>query len=315
MSKFKCPRVTSGAPLRGICLTLGLVLMAGLFSTAQAKTSWRSLRPTASEESVCLEIQGQSFNYYLLGDDKPVVLNLRGPRRLKVVTRYLFSEDDSHEQDYELRILMDGREILSRSVTGKVLSGPRYCQGDGDVGALRKSTISIPTGQHEVQIFAVSSTTGRVAARFFRESKLEPAKEVSFAPESFEALYHLQFASGKQSSYYHFSADTPLAFTIKGPTNLKVYTRLDFDHTMNGSQAYSLELLRDGEQVNVYHYHAKKLSSAAYVERPDLLPGDRKLLRVSVPKGVHRYEIRCVRPDVCGIATMIRIPEADINLR
>ena len=156
---------------------------------------------------------------------------------------------------------------------------------------------------------------GRIVARFFREYKKQTTSDVSYSPETYAGVYHLQFASGTQSTYYHFHADAPLTFSVKGPTNLKIYTRLDFDHSMNGSQNYSLELLCDGESLNIYHYHAKKLSGAAYIERPEILPGERKLLRLRVPRGVHRYELRCVRPEACGISAKIRIPEADINPR
>ncbi|MCP4550120.1 MAG: hypothetical protein GY835_26975 [bacterium] len=308
MSNIKPSRIR----LCATALATGLLLLA---CGAQAKTSWRNVTPRDDGGKVCIEVQGESFDYYRLSEDRPVVLRVRGPRRLKIVTRYLFSPDDPTTQNYNMRILVDGAEVLSRAVTGRVLDGPRLCEGEGAVAALRKSTLSIPTGLHDIQIFGTAPGSGQIVARFFRESKKEAAKDVSYAPESYDAVYHLQFASGKQSTYYHFSADAPLVFTVKGPTSLKVYTRLDFDHTMNGSQNYSLELLRDGEPVNVFHYHSSKLSSAAYIERPDILPGDRKLLRISVPRGEHRYELRCVRPDACGISTMIRIPEADINPR
>ena len=276
--------------------------------------TWRTLRAEADQGRICIAAQGQEFDYSLLDEERPAVVELRGPRRLKIVTRYLFGESDPSPQRYTLRVLLDGQEILRRAYSSGTLESVAMCEG-GDVAALRKTILNVPTGQHELQIFASTDGAGRIAGRFYRESKTRKAKDVAFAPERFDGLYHLQFASGTQSTYYHFSEGAPLGFSVKGPTTLKVYSRLDFDHTMNGSQNYSLELLRDGESVGVYHYHASKLSAAAYVERPDILPGDRKLLRVPVPRGVHRYEIRCVRPEACGIAVQIRIPEADVTSR
>ena len=50
-----------------------------------------------------------------------------------------------------------------------------------------------------------------------------------------------------------------------------------------------------------------------YLERDDILPGARKTLRLPVPPGRHRFELRCPRPQTCGIAAQIRIPTADID--
>ena len=94
---------------------------------------------------------------------------------------------------------------------------------------------------------------------------------------------------------------------------MTIYSRLDFDHTMNGSQAYSLEVSCDGEVWQSFHYHTEKLSAARYIERADILPGARKVLRVPVPKGTHRYTIRCIRPQGCGVAAQIRLPRGDIG--
>ena len=38
-------------------------------------------------------------------------------------------------------------------------------------------------------------------------------------------------------------------------------------------------------------------------------------LRINVPRGRHRFELRCVRPEACGIAAQIRIPDADVKPR
>ena len=287
-----------------------LLLAAG---AASAATSWRAVKTDSDAGDVCLEIEGREFDYTRLDTQEPAALDLRGPRRLKIVSRYLFTPSDPAVKDYVIRVLLDGREVLRKTLTGSVLHDAGPCKGKaGDAAALKRIYVQIPTGRHEVLVFAESGD-GSVAARFFRETQQRKEKDIAYAPEGYDEVYHLQFASGSQSAYYHFGSDVPLRFSVKGPTNLKVYTRLDFDHTMNGDQNYSLELTRDGVSQNVFHYHASKLSAAAYVERPDILPGGRKLLRISVPKGQHVYELRCVRPDACGIATQIRIPEADLK--
>jgi hypothetical protein len=281
----------------------------------EAAAAWRSLKPADSAGDVCLAVKGESFDYALLDPAKPTVLEVRGPRKIKIVSRYLFGVGDAATGVYTLRVLMDGEELLRRSYSSELLTGAARCSGGGEAAALRSTTIRVPTGKHQIQVYAQVEGEGRTAARFFREVKRVKSKDVAYAPEQYASVTQLQFASGSTSTYYHFYADSPLAFTVTGPTTLKVYTRLDFDHRMNGAQAYALELLRDGVSVNTYHYQSEKLESAAYVGRPQVLPGDRKLLRIPVPRGQHRYELRCVRPEACGIAAQILIPEADVSMR
>jgi hypothetical protein len=294
-----------------------LALFASLLGIAprEAGAAWRSLKPADSAGDVCLAVKGESFDYALLDPAKPAVFDVRGPRKIKIASRYLFGPGDADTGVYTLRVLMDGEEILRRSYSSAVLAGAARCSGGGEAAALRSTTLRVPTGKHQIQVYAEVEGEGRTAARFYREVKRAKVKDVAFAPEQYAAVAKLQFASGSTSTYYHFHADSPLAFTVTGPTTLKVYTRLDFDHRMNGAQSYALELLRDGVSVNTYHYHADTLDSAVYVGKPQVLPGERKLLRIPVPRGRHRYELRCVRPEACGIAAQILIPEADVSMR
>lgn len=296
---------------------LAAALLAAAFALAprEAAAAWRGLKPADSAGEVCLAVKGETFDYALLDRAKPAVLEVRGPRKIKIVSRYLFGPGDAGTGVYTLRVLMDGEEVLRRSYSSPLLAGAARCTGGGEAAALRSTTLRVPTGRHQIQVYAEVEGEGRAAARFFREVKRAKAKDVAFAPERYGAVSELQFASGSTSTYYLFSAESPLGFSVTGPTTLKVYTRLDFDHRMNGAQAYALELLRDGVSVNTYHYQTDKLSSAHYLKRPLILPGERKVLRIPVPRGRHHYELRCVRPEACGIAAQILIPEADVSTR
>ena len=108
-------------------------------------------------------------------------------------------------------------------------------------------------------------------------------------------------------------AGTPLTFSVTGPTNLQLYTRLDFEPGMLGSKKYMLEVWRNGEVWRTFHYDATRLANAFYPGHLDILPGSRKKLRISVPEGLHHFEVRCVRPDNCCLTAQIRIPRKDLR--
>ncbi|MFH1841880.1 MAG: hypothetical protein ABIF77_01620 [bacterium] len=292
-------------------LCFGIICVPG--SVAHAETTWRSLRKIDDTGSVALRSAGQEFNYCLLVGETPTTFEIRGPRRLKIISRYLFGPDDPPEQVYTVRVLSDGKEILRKAFTGREKPELQVAgENGGSVSTLHRCYVEVGTGLHTIQVFGETAGDGRIAARFFRQTQARDVPTTTFAPESFANIYSLHFASGAQSTYYHFDADQPLVFMVNGPTTLTLYTRLDFDHTMNGSQSYSLEVSCDNEVWQTFHYHTDKLSSAHYLERQDILPGERKSMRIPVTKGSHRFTIQCVRPSGCGISAQIRIPLADI---
>lgn len=290
-----------------------IILLTLMVSGVSAKTSWVSVKDVAGADDVCLELEGRQFNYTALSSADVATCVIHGQRRLKILSRYVFAEGDLDRVPYSIIVTLDGREVLRKGYSAKLLEGGKVCSDDSRVGTLRKDYLDIPTGRHELSIRAESEGDGIVATRLFRQVKTQKERWVPFAPEGYESLRQLQFESGNQSTYYHFDATTPLNMSVNGPTTLRVRTRLDFEHTMNGSQTYALEVMIDGEVYRTFHFDSDKLSTAIYLESPDILPGNRRELRISVPRGMHGIEIRCVRPEACGVAAMIHIPKSDLE--
>ena len=290
--------------------TLTLLLSAAI---AAAADGWVSVK-NVTGAAVCLDVDAHEFTYHVATATDAAEATIRGPRRLKIVSRYLFAPGETGSVAYSVAVTIDGTEMVRQTLTGRRKDGVTICgETDLAVAALRKVYTELGPGTHRVAVTATTEGSGRVAVRMFREVKRQTDPYVPFAPEQYTAVYHLQFESGSRSTYYHFEADQPLALTVTGPTTLKVYARLLFDHTMNGSQSYALEVWRNGELWREFHYDAKKLSSAAIVERPDLLPSTRVRLDIPVPQGRCLIEIRCVRPEACGVCAQIRLPESDVG--
>lgn len=292
---------------------VGLLGLLGLATPAAAQTTWVSVSDLKGAGSVCLEVAGSQVDYTLLDGRDSAQASVQGPRRLKLISRYLFDAEDPDRVPYTVTILVDGNEVLRKTFNGLPHTDVAVCRDDRRVGQLRRAYVELPTGRHEVTVLAESAGQGKVAVRLFRQVRRQRESWVTFAPEQYQELRHLQFDSGNQSVYYQFSIDRPLRLSVIGPTTLRLSTRLDFDHTMNGTQQYALQVHFDGEPWRVFHFDCTALTSATYVERPDILPGVRKNLRIQVPRGQHTVEVQCVRPDHCGVATMIHIPKRDVQ--
>lgn len=297
-------------------LALGAALLLLLPATdLRAATSWLSVEPDRDEGQVCLDDQGQPFNYQLLHPQQAVTYEVMGPRRIKLIARYVTGPGDPERPRFSVLVHLDGNEVLRKSFRAAINPTMQVCDQGGGVTHLRRAYLEIPAGRHTISLTGRAPGSGEVVCRLFRESLRRKTGTVDFAPETYLELATLQFESGKQSTYYRFEDGHPLGFSVTGPTRLTLYTRLDFEVGMLGAVPYSIELLRDGEILRTYHYEVARLPNGFYPAHPELLPGVRKKLTIKVPAGRHRYEIRCVRPETCGIAAKIRIPRKDLEGR
>jgi hypothetical protein len=290
-----------------------VVLALTIVLTTGSRATWISVDGLGGGRSLCLESDGRPFTYTVVEDGGEARCTLNGPRRLKFISRYLFTEHDPSRVRYTVTMLVDGREVLLKKLTGKPFDGVARCRGKGRVASLRRGYIDLPSGRHEVVLGIETEGEGAVGLRLFRRVKRVRKTWMSLTPAGNREVRELEFESGSRSSYHHFDVETPLCFEVSGPTTMRVRTRLDFDHTMNGSQTYTLDVRIDGETWRTFHFDAEALSSAMWLGRPDILPGRRQELRIPVPRGAHEVTVHCVRPDACGVAAMVHIPKRDLD--
>ncbi len=292
---------------------LVFVMLLGASAATAATSGWVRIKTLHAPDKTCINVGGREYSYAVFRPENAATFTVTGPRQLRVSSRYLFSEDDPAKVPYTMVVTVDGQERLRKTHTGRPHGEVRLCRQAGRVGTLRKATLDIGPGKHTVRVTALTSGKGHVAGRVYRQVKNRRVRTVLYAPDGYDDVRELQFASGSHSTYYHLTADAPVRFTVGGPTDLQLYARLDFDHTMNGSQTYALAVRCDGEEWKTFVFDSRKLDTAVYVTQPDVLPGSRNDFRIAVARGRHVYEIRCLRPERCGVAVQIRIPRTDLQ--
>jgi hypothetical protein len=283
---------------------------------ASAKTQWKSFRPAKSPGRACVHIGTKDMRYYKLDAQEPVTFTLSGPSRVQLLTRHLPAAGETGEKSYTLRVMRDGKEVLTKRISAGASKGGHICNDVGHgVGASRKSYITVPKGKHVFQVYAVESGTP-IGLRLYRQVKsTKKASLISFSPDAYGKICTLVTSAGHEYAHYHFDRGTTVRFQIHGPTTLIIYTRPDFDQTMLASASYGIEVLRNGESHRVFHYdNVKKLSTAAYKEPEcrEILPGERRKLTLRVPAGTWDYELRPTENGHQSIAARILMPSKDI---
>ncbi len=319
------PRPSRGAgrrtprPWRSLipAILLPLVLLAAGVQPAVAKTQWKSFRPSKSPGRVCVQIGSKDSRYYKLDAQEPVTFTVTGPSRVQLLTRHVPAAGETGEKSYTLRVMRDGKEVLSKRISAGVSKGGHVCNEVAHaVGASRKSFLTVPKGKHVFQAYVADSNTP-VGVRIYKQLKTSKKTSlVSFSPDGYDRICTLVTSAGHEYPHYHFDRATPLRFQIHGPTTLTIYTRPDFDHTMLASSSYGVEVLLNGVSHRVFHYdNVKKLSTAAYKEREcrEILPGERRKLTLKLPAGTLNVELRPTENGHQALAARILMPSKDVT--
>jgi hypothetical protein len=303
-----------GGPILAILLALSMVAVSAI--PAAAKTQWKSFKPSKSPGRACVHLGAKDMRYYKLDAQEPVAFTVTGPTRIQLMTRHLPAAGETGEKSYTLRVVRDGKEILTKRISAGQSKSGHVCNDVGHgVGASRKSYITVPKGKHVFQAY-VADTNTSVGLRLYKQvTSTKKASLISFSPDAYRMICTLVTSDGHEYPHYHFDRTTPLRFQIHGPTTLTIYTRADFDQTMLASASYGVEVLRNGESHRVFHYdNVKKQSTATYKEPNcrEILPGERRKLTLRVAAGTWNYELRPTENGHQAIAARILMPSKDV---
>ena len=98
---------------------------------------------------------------------------------------------------------------------------------------------------------------------------------------------------GKELTYYQFSEDEPIAFSVEGPTRVKVLTRVRVPNDRE-SVEYGVSVSMDGVHQETIEKEAYPKGGAFYVAFNHFRPGVIRRVYIDVPTGRHGYELRAV---------------------
>jgi len=114
----------------------------------------------------------------------------------------------------------------------------------------------------------------------------------SLRPADYSAKVGI-WIGGKERTYYHFTADEPLTFSVDGPTRVKILTRVRVPNDRETVE-YGVSISRDGVHVETVEKDAYPKESAFYVAFNSFRPGVIRRIYIDVPTGRHGYELRAV---------------------
>ena len=114
----------------------------------------------------------------------------------------------------------------------------------------------------------------------------------SFIPDGFIDRVLVK-VFGSELIYYGFDAHTPLVFKVKGPTQVRILTRLRFTPDMQGEQSYEVIISQNGFEREKRTHRTTISNKASYVEMRGMKLGKAIKLDCAVnDTGLHTFEVR-----------------------
>jgi len=292
-----------------------MLLFFGSALMAQSNGDSRYLKPKDYQKKLTIKIDNKSRSYYALSADKPSVINIQGPGKLRVMSRGQINEGGTNEVDYTISYVIDGGEKKVVKISSVQPSKRAdYVDYETSVpGQLKDFEIDMGRGYHNIEI----KNTGHkvpVSVRYkFIPAKVKKQEWIAFCPKRPSEPVDL-ISRESTVNYYRFSSEKPLKVEINGPTELRVLTRTENHYQMKGRIYYRIQVKENNGIISTYQLSSRRSEVAVYKYNSELIPGKACEFVIDVPKGRHTYEIVPLDKDKNTLLGRFLIPEKDVKL-
>jgi len=284
------------------------------FVSADSKTS--VLKPKNATTKIKTIVSGKSKNYYPVLKNSPSIVSVKGPGKLKIITRVQFNSEKFEELDYVVCCKLDGNvmdDVVFENV--KRSSNALYIDDSyGIPGDAKDIILELGAGEHTIELWCGTEFPNFNARYLFTKTKQKKIDWVTKSP-----LYPNEPVDLVNNEdvihYFRFSKSKPLKISITGPTVLRVLNRLENHYYMKGRINYRIQVKEDGYIKNTYLLSSVRSEVTTYKKDGKKIPGKAKEIVINVPGGTHIYEIIPLDEDKNSILVRILFPKKDIKLK
>lgn len=297
--------------MRGWAISLlGILIAIGFMAPTDAAA--KRIEPTTHAGVVKIKIGKKTSNYHKATRSQPITFRVKGPTKVRLLSRCLFATPPKDRVTYRMRIDIDGVALPIAAEKAGVSSRAKIADGK-IVGTLERTILRIPDGDHTVRLTPEGDGPG-VAVRLFLGSGKKPKMTwVSFAPEEHAGSIRLH-AGDTEYTYYRFNQEQLIRSTIDGPLRMKITTRLDFGAANGYTQGYVVHTMLDGELWKSFPLQSKASHTSTYPDLPDVAPGRGQIIELEVPDGNHEVTFRLNGTTATGAALRIRVPKKELKI-
>lgn len=271
------------------------------------------LVPKNARSSIKISISEKNLKYYPLSNEEATILSVRGPGKLKIITRGHITDEQKKSLDYFIYYRINGgRKVkieFSNVNADKNASFKSNLVGFPSIG--ENVIIELSRGENTIEIWNGSFKPKIYTRSLFNEIKEKKIDWVKISP--MHPNEPVGLVSGENViSYFRYSSSKSLKIKITGPTVLRVLNRFEFDYKMKGRINYRIEVKEDKKLINTYMLSASRSEVTVYKNDGKRIPGKANEIVINVPSGTHKYEI--IPLDNYTVLARILFPRKDIKL-
>ncbi|GBD88718.1 hypothetical protein BMS3Abin03_02659 [bacterium BMS3Abin03] len=297
-----------------IKLLTGAIILFFLLSSFMVNAKSKVIAPKSYKKKMHLMISGKKRVYYEIQNKKYSLLTLKGPGKLRIITRAGIKSNSNTGAEYVLYYKVDGGNIERVKFDDVTKSKKAVYKKDDNFtpGKAQDFYIELDRGEHVIEI---KNGTGMysVSARYlFYSTKPKKIDWISINPVA--SIEPVDLVTREDiTHYYRFSKEEPLVIEIIGPTQLRILTRFENNYKMKGDINYRLNIKMNGTNINSYLLSSKRSEVTSYLDNKNLLPGKAKEIYIKVPEGKHRIRIISLDDDKKTILGRILFPKKDTS--
>ncbi len=274
---------------------------------ALASPASRAIEDLPDQTAVRVDVAGKPRAYYRIAAGKEITVELKGPGKLKIVSRAEVSPGAPAAAVSYRVFLREGARVVKEQATESSVSDQAALRGGSAVCKSRTFTWVIPEGAHRIRL-SEAGAPGVLVRLLVSSPNNAVERMISMTPV--EASRIVTVAEGeKMIPYYSILPGKPVRWRIVGPTRLELTSRLDFDPTMRGTQVYRLAVLEEGKQAREFEFKTTKATTASYADLKDRVASklDRAILQMG--QGTHEFSVELKAPANGSAEIHVRIPE------
>ncbi len=282
-------------------------------SFGQTATKHKLLRPSNATNQIPIIVNNKIRFYNQLSFEKSSVIKINGPGKLRILSRGQIISKEQKSTGYEIIYNIDGGAKKIKIVDNvKRSASAKYTNGEmGSPSSLEIFEIILGPGNHNIN-FKLANSNLPVAARYaFYPAKSKKMEWINISPLISEEVIEL-VTKETIFNYYRSSLKKPLTVELYGPTELRIFSRIEFQNKMRGLVNYRIQVKMDNVVINTYRLNCKRSEITIYKSINNLVPGMASEFVVNIPKGKHRIKLLPLDSDKGSIIMRIMIPKKDL---
>lgn len=274
-----------------------------------------AIKPVNAKTTITTIVAGTGRAYYPLTNKNASIINLKGPGRLKIISRVRFTGAGTDLLSYTICYRVDGGAKLTKDFRDVHRSGNAVYKNDslGVPGDDCEIILKLGGGEHNIKIWS-GAEDPKVASRYiFVPSEEKKINWIVLCPLTPNEPVNL-IADEEEVQYFRFSESKPMKLQINGPTKLRILTRVENHYQMKGRIDYRIQVLEDKKIKHTYQLSSIRSETTVYKSEHSKIPGKAKEIIIDVPKGKHSYKIIPLDKDKNTVLGRVLFPKKDIKL-